>query len=210
MKNTTTTSKFPLPKDKGWSRLPERVEKLEEALEAIVIPTPEAPKYKIFTALLTQNGGDDPYNIGGGNLIIGATYQIVDNSGSADFTNVGAPNNNVDTYFIATDTTPNNWGSGTLLYNAGAPVAIVLENTIGNVAFTYQSIGNYACRSEGNFKQDKTTISIDTVGQNGNVPTVIIGNTTDNDENKFSIFTDKLGLTDGMLIKNRLEIKVYN
>ena len=50
MKNSTTTSKYPLPKDKIWTRLPDRVKALED----------NAPKYKVYTALLTQTGTDAP------------------------------------------------------------------------------------------------------------------------------------------------------
>lgn len=51
MKNTTTTSKFPLPKDKGWVRLPERVEKLEKL----------GRPYKEYTALLSQRKDENPF-----------------------------------------------------------------------------------------------------------------------------------------------------
>ena len=108
-----------------------------------------AGSYKVYTALLTQSGGDGP----AGNcsddpqlLIIGVTYQISSNDGTGDFTNVGAPNNNIGTYFVATGTTPNNWGTPgdvCLDYNTGAPVVTVLENTIGNVYWTYVSAGTY-------------------------------------------------------------------
>ena len=94
--------------------------------------------YKVFTALLTQNGEDAGGVLIDSPLIIGVTYQIKTGStGEFDFTNVGAPNNNIDTYFIATGTTPNDWGSAALNYDEGAPVATVLENTIGNIYFEY-------------------------------------------------------------------------
>ena len=99
--------------------------------------------YQVFTALLTQSGGDNPL----GNcsddphpLIIGVTYTISVADGTADFTNVGAPNNNLGTSFVATGTIPNSWGTSgdnCLDYNTGAPVATVLENTIGNIWFEY-------------------------------------------------------------------------
>jgi hypothetical protein len=118
--------------------------------------------YKVYTALLTQRGGDGMTSIGAGDLTIGVTYQIIDNAGSGwDFTNVGAPNNDIDTYFVATGTTPNSWGiDGQLDYNTGAPVVTVLENTIGNVWFTYDDLGNYAARSSNLFLDNKTTVSL--------------------------------------------------
>lgn len=103
--------------------------------------------YKVFTALLTQNGGDNPQYQQSGELIVGVTYYIDDNASNADFTNVGAPNNDVGTYFIATGTTPNSWGEAGLAYNTGAPVANVLENTIGNVWFEYIEKGRYQLKS---------------------------------------------------------------
>jgi len=114
--------------------------------------------YKVFTALLTQSGGDDPLNIDSGLLTIGVTYLINNPSIESDFTNVGAPNNLSGTYFVATGTTPNNWGTDTniLIYNNGAPVATVLENTIGNVWFTYIQDGFYRLNSTNSFLLEKT------------------------------------------------------
>jgi hypothetical protein len=117
-----------------------------------------SPTYKVFTALLTQSGGDDAIIINSGVLTIGVTYQIVhDGPIPGDFTNVGAPNNNDDTFFIATGTIPNNWGNYNLRYNTGAPVATILENTIGNVWFSYSDIGYYSLVSNGLFISNKTT-----------------------------------------------------
>ena len=105
--------------------------------------------YKVFTALLTQSGGDGPSSINSGELVIGRTYTIANGLGRGyDFTNVGAPNNDWLTTFIATGTTPD-WGEGnpglaTLYFNTGAPVATVLENTIGNIWFTYGGSGWFA------------------------------------------------------------------
>ena len=205
------SKRFPLPKTNIWAELPDRVVKLEEAVKTI--PTIEAPKYKVFTALLTQNGGDYPYSISATSLLPGVTYQIQDNDHeTADFTLAGAPNNNVGTSFIATSDTVN-WGtnaSGVLSYNEGAPLAIVLENTIGNIWFEYKNTGEYVCHSDYLFLNNKTTISIDSFGQNGNIPGTTVGNTTDNSEDKFAIITDKGGFIDNILQKTRLEIKVYN
>ena len=106
--------------------------------------------YKVYTALLTQSGGDDPQEfVGSGTLTVGVTYLISDNASNPDFTNVGAPNNNVGTYFVATGTTPNSWGEATLGYNTGAPVVTVLENTIGNIWFEFYANGQYKINSNG-------------------------------------------------------------
>jgi hypothetical protein len=120
--------------------------------------------------LLTQSGGDDPVGDNGGTtvgnypeLVIGRTYYIADNFQlECDFTNVGAPNNNIGTYFVATGTTPASWGTyGYLQYNTGAPVVTVLENTIGNIWWTYVSDGSYYCNSSGLFTIGKTFSNIE-------------------------------------------------
>jgi len=114
--------------------------------------------YRVYTALLTQSGGDNIQSITSGTLTIGVTYQITDDTSNPDFTNVGAPNNNLNTYFVATGTTPNSWGQAELQYNEGAPVATVLENTIGNIWFEYFGEGNYYINSNELFTVNKTTI----------------------------------------------------
>lgn len=119
--------------------------------------------YKVFTALLTQSGGSSVvgiYNGGDYPIVVGATYTIIDNGGYGwDFTNIGAPNNNIGTSFVATGTVPNSWGVyGLMEQNLGAPVATVLENTIGNIWFTYNGVGIYQIKSDGLFISDKTFI----------------------------------------------------
>lgn len=130
--------------------------------------TTTLPAYRVYTALLSQTGGDSTNAVIDLPLIIGVTYKIIDNDGgTADFTNVGAPNNNIGTYFVATGTTPTSWGVNTLgqlQYNSGAPTVVVLENTIGNIWFAYKSAGDYRCVSDNLFTIDKTTVFIsDTV-----------------------------------------------
>lgn len=122
--------------------------------------------YKVFTALLTQSGSDDPMSIDTGLLTIGVTYYINNDSPGMDFTNVGAPNNiaGASTYFVATGTAPNSWGTGqgtgngTLSYNTGAPVATILENTIGNIWFGYNGTGDYSIISDDLFTNGKTWV----------------------------------------------------
>jgi len=121
-----------------------------------------ASAYKVYTALLTQSGNDNPDSITSGLLTIGVTYRIIDAGG--DFTNVGAPNNDTDTYFVATGTTPSNWGTASLMFNTGAPVVTVLENTIGNIWFTYYGLGDYFINSNGLFINEKTFALIGTTG----------------------------------------------
>lgn len=127
--------------------------------ETAVYTVDDLRGYKVYTALLTQIGGSTEEIISIGDLTIGRTYQIVhDGPIPGDFTNVGAPNNNDDTFFVATGTIPNSWGDYNLRYNTGAPVVIVLENTIGNIWFTYGNVGYYSVRSSSLFTIGKATV----------------------------------------------------
>jgi hypothetical protein len=168
----------------------------------------------VYTALLTQTGANDPYILSNSNLTIGVTYQIKTGStGPFDFTNVGAINNNIGTSFVATGTTPNNWASAALNYNTGAPVAKVLENTIGNIWFTYNGEGSFSLFSNGLFILNKSTGMIGSASEgvlNGALSSIINAGI-----NTFGIdtaviisgvptpFNDELQLTP-------VEIRVYN
>jgi hypothetical protein len=117
--------------------------------------------YKVFTALLTQSGGDNPDTISGAGsqLDFGQSYYIVDNPDNYDLTIYGAPNNDSGTYFICND--PTNpiltyTISLVLEVNYGAPVATVLENTIGNVWFVFDTNGKYHLKSDNLFVNNKT------------------------------------------------------
>lgn len=109
--------------------------------------------YKVFSAVLNQSGSSSPETKIDGDLTIGVTYYIsaVEDGDYGDFMNVGAPNNDIGTYFVATGNYPNSFGKTTLTYNSGTPVANVLENTIGNVWFAYESNGLYNFFSNGLF-----------------------------------------------------------
>ncbi len=173
------------------------------------------PKYKVFTALLTQRGGGSFDLAIDVSLVTGVTYEIIDNDDStADFVNVGAPNNTPGTFFVATGTTPNSWGNnslGQLRYDSGAPVAIVLENTIGNIFFTYQSVGVYVVNSSNLFIEDKTSIDIDASNYDNIGGLAIFANETIFSEDSFRITTTLGGSpADELLMKNRIEIRVYS
>jgi hypothetical protein len=118
--------------------------------------------YKVFTALLTQNGTSSTVNATSGLLIVGVSYLIDVYNAGDDFSNVGGPAAGLqgewDGYsFLATGTTPNNWNNlSGLDYNTGAPVVTVLENTIGNIWFTYADAGIYYINSSDLFTNNKT------------------------------------------------------
>jgi hypothetical protein len=123
--------------------------------------------YTIYEALITQSGSSAGFSIDTGTLTVGVTYYIANPSPGMDFTNVGAPNNTVGTYFVATDTTPADWGSNegtgndTLSYDTGTPIVLkVLENTIGNIWFIYGSPGQYSMMSDSLFTDNSTFTTI--------------------------------------------------
>jgi len=186
-------------------------------LDQFVASKTSAASYKVYTALVTQSGGDDPISIDTGLLTIGVTYYINNNSPGMDFTNVGAPNNiaGESTYFVATGTTPASWGSdedtgeGILVYNTGAPVVTVLENTIGNVWFTYETPGYYGVFTNG-LLTDK--ISVITGARTSAWDGLTSIDTTNYTNSKFNLSTvDNTGsAVDNILLNTPIEIRVYN
>ena len=201
----------------GWgteSNLLWQILKQLNKLTSVLFGLKEAatPNYKVYTALLTQSGGDNPATTNSGELTIGGTYTIDDNSGGLDVTNLGSPNNNIGTSFVVIDSTgigiPNNWGTGVLSYNTGAPVATVLENTIGNIWFNYEDIGIYGCQSNDLFTTSKTFISATPTSDTSTVSIVIT--------NQFESVTyisplnNSLGAFDNGLYNSPIEIRVYN
>lgn len=169
----------------------------------------ETAPYKVYTALLAQSGGDGPNDADNFPLEIGVTYTI-GQFGTyvlGDFTNVGAPNNNIGTSFVATGTTPNSWGTNiSLSWNSGAPVVTVLENTIGNIWFTYDADGLYYANSSGLFITDKITPFIGTQGVN------ILSSTRVN-TNLVEILTYDMSIgntANNILSNTPIEIRVYN
>lgn len=173
--------------------------------------------YKAFTALLTQSGESGENTFDSGVLTIGVTYWIGINSPGMDFTNVGAPNNNIGTYFIATGTTPNSWGNlsgtgnDTISYDPGAPVVNVLENTIGNIWFSYDAVATYGINSDNLFINNKTYIT-NLTPTDTDYQRVYGGNSFIIDINKLGITTLEIPniMTDGLLNNTPIEIKVYN
>ena len=163
--------------------------------------------YKVFTALLSQSGTDGSISLQSGNVTEGVTYIIYGNDG--DYSNVGAPDNNDGTKFIAINSeVPNSYGTGELKYDPGAPVAIILENTIGNVWFTYEQTGSYIINSDGLFTINKT------------MSTPIYGDFTTG-VSTFPVDINRVGInnSDGInatsnrvneIISTPIEIRVYN
>jgi hypothetical protein len=168
--------------------------------------------YKVFTALLRQQGDSSEGEVDGdgGTIVKGITYYINVNPDNFDLTIYGAPNNNAGTYFIANQTIslPYNY-TLQLYYNEGAPVATVLENTIGNLWFTYNGTGNYTLNSDGVFTNSTwTNISLNIQGFGDNI--------------NFSIYKyspNYIGIVSGIpgdsqyndcLDQSCIEVRVYN
>jgi hypothetical protein len=209
----------------GWGtednllwQISKQLERLTQVTGNSIVPTTTTtttlPVYQVFTALLTQSGGDNPLAQDSGNLIIGVTYQFTNPSDGIDFSNVGAPNNNSGTYFVATGTTPNSWGAAEGLgdslvnYNTGAPVATVLENTIGDVWFSYVDIGSYNVHSLNLFTLNKTLCSSEIIsGIFSSVYNPIINT---EDYVNIEVVVLGIGYQNSLLNNTPIEIRVYN
>jgi hypothetical protein len=175
--------------------------------------------YQVFTALLTQSGESAEIYVenfstsGAQNIVKGTSYFIDINSENVDFSSIGAPSNVVGTNFIATvdklntDFPDTTWA---LVYNAGAPVATVLENTIGNVWFSYNYIGNYACNSNSLFTNNKSTIVIGNLNWDGGFG--IIKSGFDGTTYAVIVTANMEGTApiDNVLYNMPIEIRVYN
>jgi hypothetical protein len=174
--------------------------------------------YKVYTALLTQSGGDNPQTLtfGGGFVLpleINVTYEILEVGPNIDFTLVGAPNNEVGTKFVATGTEPGtgSFPSSVLGYNTGAPVVTVLENTIGNIWFTYEDSGFYkANSSDGLFTQDKTFfLSQTTLDNSPNAISILMYYSFDDYNVALKTLMNGSGYENGFLDGTPIEIRVY-
>jgi hypothetical protein len=177
------------------------------------------PKYKVYTALLTQSGSSNPQDINSGNLTVGVTY-FINNNVLGDFTNVGAPNNDNGTYFVATGTTPADWGiniSGdTLTFDTATPIVRILENTIGDVWFVYLDLGNYACYcSTPLFTVNKTTLNSEIFYSNTNDQMCSLISSTGDFDSQSVVFSSvrssgSIQFENNALQDTFFEIRVYN
>jgi hypothetical protein len=172
------------------------------------------PAYKVYTALLSQTGGDETFAIDTGLLTVGVTYKINNDSPGMDFTNVGAPTNTLYSSFVATGTTPTSWGANegsgnaTLTYNNGAPVVTVLENTIGNIYWTYEGVGVYNANLIGAFNEQKTFALI----SNPNAAYTSAGTCYSSvtiDFVQLTTLDSTFANSDDLLYLNTIEIRVY-
>jgi hypothetical protein len=175
------------------------------------------PKYKVFTALLTQSGGDDPNErVQGDSLELGVSYYISVNSENADLTIFGAPNNNPGTYFICTTAgVLPSIGTISLLSNLGAPVAIVQENTLGNIWFSFVDVGVYYVNSDGLFTTEPIPVIMPSM-MHPEDNTIFVGNRVTWQNNAaitletFNVEAGSIGRNKNNLQNNFFEIRIYN
>jgi hypothetical protein len=166
------------------------------------------PKYKVYTALLTQSGGIIVNYLNSGSLVKGVSYTVTTATSNCDFTNVGGPSgvSGAGLSFVATENLePNNWDGSELEYNEGAPVVTVLENTIGDIWFTYLGIGLYQIFSDNLFTLDK---SWGTAYSGGDDEASFNGFVVSPNGNNELRLNSGNGNNDHISI--RLEIRVYN
>jgi hypothetical protein len=170
--------------------------------------------YKVYTTLLTQSGGSIIYTAGnfdGGpskdndGFNIGVTYEITANPNNTDLSLYGAPNNSVGTKFVSIysgNLSDDNLDVDVIFtYDTGAPVVTVLENTIGNIWFTYSSSGIYMVNSSALFTASKTWTN-PTIKDNINLPLSMFRNT-----DSLLYLIDANG--DNGLLETSIEIRVY-
>ena len=88
-----------------------------------------------------------------------------------------------------------------------APTAVVLQNTLGELTFEYDNVGQYKIISNGLFTVGKTTISIGLVSNDVGFVSTSGG---DNDENNLYINTaDISGSALNNILNTSIEIRVY-
>lgn len=164
--------------------------------------------YKVYTALITQSGESDPQSQSSGAVEQGVTYQILFSKPEDpwDFSNVGGPKYPENWSFVATSNdVPKEYGTATLNYDTGAPVVTVLENTIGNISFAFNTDGLYEINSTGLFIEDKTfLLSTAFTALNSDVTAMTIFNQIDT--STIGIIVGENGFLNGVPI----EIRVYN
>jgi hypothetical protein len=207
----------------GWgteSNLLWQILKQLNKLTSVLFGLKEAatPNYKVFTALLTQSGTSSTVNATSGLLIVGVSYNIDTYNAGDDFSNVGGPAAGLqgewDGYsFLATGTTPNNWNNlSSLDYNTGAPVATVLENTIGNVYWSYITDGGYrGTIDEDLVTEGKQAVFSPTFAINTSVNDYFIAIENITVNGGVGIYsTDGIDYINGILLDFPIEIRVYS
>lgn len=136
-------------------------------------------------------------NSGGFNSTFEITAVLSDN-----FSNVGYVSSDV---FTATGTTPTYWGNSTVVIDAdaSAPIATVMENSIGDIEWTYQSSGRYRAELTGAFTNQKTFVMLQ-IGES----TITSVGVSELNMNYVEI--TNYSFIDNVFTNTAIEIRVYN
>lgn len=168
-------------------------------------PAGGGASYLVYTALLSQSG-DGTSTQTTGPLTVGKRYKITSYVAGDDFLNVGASANATNEEFTATGTTPTVWSNASELTDTAAPVATVLENTVGEVVWDYVSAGNYVAHNVA-FNVDKTWAQLASGAPVNDPPTFaycLLGS----GEIQIGV-GDSLGNVNNVLSGTAIEIRVY-
>lgn len=101
----------------------------------------------------------------------------------------------------------------TAILNQGstdAPTAIVLNNTLGEVTYSYEDVGIYLINSNGLFTFNKTWIYLKDNDGNLQGVFVMVGQNDENSINIFSFSDYMVSASNSILNNMSLEIRVYN
>jgi len=94
-----------------------------------------------------------------------------------------------------------------------APTAVVLENTLGDIVFTYQDAGRYSILFEtGEFINLKTSININYVNTSGDgeFRAFVMCGREDDQTLRLRTYDASLTLGNSLLSSHFIEIRVYN
>jgi hypothetical protein len=172
----------------------------------------DARPYRVYTALLTQSGDSSISDkVQGDSLDVGVTYTIASNTENADLTVFGALNSNVGTSFVCTTAgiLPS-IGNISLTYDTAAPVVTVLENTIGNIYFTYESIGTYMAKVPVIAEKKQVVFSNSVAQSDGSNQRFFNVENNSIDGEIYFVSSDGTSRIDGQMTDFCIEIRVYN
>ncbi len=173
--------------------------------------------YKIYYTIIDQNAPIASQT--SGTFAIGEIWTINTYNANDDFSNMelisGVMNTN-GCKFRATSDTPAHWDHSSDLSYDGAPYVVStnsdgnlapFENTIGNIVWGYNSVGNYSGTLNGAFPLDKTSVSVQCVPTTGYFTVIYL-----NDANSFTLQVSNQALVgiDGFIWHTPIEIRVYN
>ena len=150
--------------------------------------------YKNFEVgdVITINGGS--YN---------GSFEIA-SVNSDNFSNLGYVSNG--TVFTATGNIPTTWLNGTIVIDAteSAPIPTIMENTIGDIVWTYVSNGDYTATLSDAFTNNKTLLFYEK-GEDVNGNTIRFFKIS---ESVYRVLT--VSANDNVFDNSSIEIRVYN